>query len=350
MGRLKGALSATEEHSLIEPAQNRTSPPLIDDLVHQRARWQEAKISAAAYAASYFLLWQMHQHGAHFASRNQRYGNRPDDRLWRENLLAASGDALDESLIEWFGHTRFFKIIPSVPIALRSWLLGDWPLTLLTRIPSPRDVLDMQTQGTRPVTVINDFPRAIQPVLSKANGFQFLVHDLEHAWKFCHDATQHQAQRHFFRLLQRAHDADLFATYLHDAVFTEKFDYLISDMNTHPVHGLRYFHAVLVECLLRQEGKSLREPLSPAAKQEIIQLIRQLAETWALEERETHALLALTDNEFTEANALILEQYFFAWPTRHRDVANTRPRVTPNLVMQPIRLQPGCPRPTPDEA
>lgn len=279
--------------------------------MHQHSRWHEDEISDAAFAASYFLLWQMDRHGTRFASRNHRYGNTPDHPLWREHLLAAHGRALDESLIDWLGDARFFKIIPSVPIALRSWVLGDWPLTLLTRIPSPLEVLDMQIQGTRPVTVISEFPRAVQPVLGKANGFEFLIHDLEHAWKFFHDPTEHQAQRHFFRLLQWAHEAGHFTAYLHDAIFAEKFDYLISDMNTHPVHGLRYFHAVLVECLLRREGKSLREPLSGDTKQEILQLIRQLATLWQLEQQETHALLALTGHDFGEATARVLEQYFF---------------------------------------
>jgi hypothetical protein len=323
---------------------------LIDDLAHQCARWHEGKISGAAYAASYFLLWQMDRHGARFASRRHRCSHRPDERLWREHLLSAHGKALDESLIDWLGDARFFRIIPSVPIALRSWVLEDWPLILLTRIPSPLEVLGMQIQGTRPVTVISEFPRAVQPVLGKANGFEFLIHDLEHAWKFFHDPTEHQAQRHFFRLLQRAHEAGHFTAYLHDAIFAEKFDYLISDMNTHPVHGLRYFHAVLVECLLRREGKSLREPLSPGAKQEIIQLIRQLARAWALEERETHALLALTGDDFTEATAMTLEQYFFKQANRTGHLANTSTSVTPNLSMHPIRQETGCPMLTPGEA
>jgi hypothetical protein len=94
----------------------------------------------------------------------------------------------------------------------------------------------------------------------------------------------------------------------------------------------------------------LREPLSPGAKQEIIQLIRQLARAWALEERETHALLALTGDDFTEATAMTLEQYFFKQANRTGHLANTSTSVTPNLSMHPIRQETGCPMLTPGEA
>lgn len=323
---------------------------MIDDLAHQFVRWQEGKIGEAAYAASYFLLWQMDRHGARFASRQQRCSHRPDERLWREQLLPAHGKALDELLIGWLSDARFYKIIPSVPIALRNWILGHWPLTLLTHIPTPQEVLAMQIQGTRPVTVISEFPRALHPVLGKADGFEFLVHDLEHAWKFFHDTPEHYGQRHFFRLLQRALGAGHFTSYLHDAVFAEKFDYLISDMNTHPVHGLRYFHAVLVECLLRREGKGLREPLSMGAKQEIIQLILQLASSWSLEERETIALLALAGEDFNAATASILEQYFFNQEIPPGHLASSWNSVTPHLSVHPIRPEHARPMPISGEA
>ena len=283
---------------------------MTNDIHQQSVRWQAGAISDGGFAASYFLLWQMHEHGSRFAARNHRGSPQPDPRRWREQLLTASGKALDDLLIDYLSQYRFFRIIPSVPIALCQWLEGDWPLTLLTHIPSARQVLGMQVDGFRPVTVISQFPRASRPILTKANGFEFLVHDLEHAWKFCHDPTQYRAQQSFFSCLQKLLFAGFLDSHLLDPEFSAKFDYLISDMNTHPVHGLRYFHAVLVEFLLRREGLGQREALPETARLEILQLLQRLADLWKLNYQQAQALMALAGQEFRETDAMILEEYF----------------------------------------
>jgi len=51
--------------------------------------------------------------------------------------------------------------------------------------------------------------------------------------------------------------AGLFEPYRGDPVFAGQLDYLISDMNTHPVHGLRYLCAVLSKAVAR-EGRDPR--------------------------------------------------------------------------------------------
>jgi hypothetical protein len=145
-------------------------------------------------------------------------------------------------------------------------------------------------------------------VLTKASGFDFLVHDLEHAFKFCHDPIQYHAQRGFFSLLAQTVEADRFGPYLADTLFAEKFDYLISDMNTHPVHGLRFLHAVLIECLLRREGKAPGEPLSMTAREEITGFLQELAEQWRLSRDGIRAMIRLGQNRFNDAEARCLEQ------------------------------------------
>lgn len=283
---------------------------MINDIHQQSLRWQAGAISDSGFAASYFLLWLMHNHGLRFASRIHRGSLQPDPRRWREQLLSASGDTLDDLLIDHLEQYRFFRIIPSVPIALCHWLRGDWPLTLLTHIPSARQVLEMQVDGIRPVTVFSQFPRASCPILTKANGFEFLVHDLEHAWKFCHDPARYWAQQSFFSCLQTLVFSGVLDPHLLDPEFSAKFDYLISDMNTHPVHGLRYFHAVLVESLLRREGLGPRETLPETARLEILQLLQRLADLWDFNGQQTQALMALAGQQFSKTDAMILEQYF----------------------------------------
>jgi hypothetical protein len=277
-------------------------------------RWRNGELEDAAYAAAYFLVWRIAVHGRRFASRGSKSDPRPDPDGWLAKLDTASGEALRETLIGWFERYHFLGIIPNVPAAFLGWLQERWPLDLALRIPSPLDVLHMQAAGRRPVTVVADYPRALRPVLTKADGCAFLVHDLEHAYKFCHDSRLHEGQRHFFGLLLKAVNAGLFETYRADPVFAGQFDYLSSDMNTHPVHSLRFLVAVLIECLLRREGKAMREALSPEAEAELAGLIETLGERWAFPGPATAALLRLVKGGFGAAEGERLERAILATP------------------------------------
>ncbi len=283
-----------------------TADRLEGDLRHQQRRWDAGELPDAAYAASYFLLWQLHVHGRSFASRTTRHVVGPDPLAWRETLLFQAGAELREALALWLAHYRFLHVSPPVSGALRGWLLDAWPLRLMLRIPSPGEVLAMQAGGERPVTLI-PLPRARQPVLGKANGFAFLVHDLEHAWKFCGEARSFRLQRLFFGLLQQAHAGGCFAPFLDDPAFADRFDYLISDMNTHPVHGLRYLHAVLIEHWLRQEGKGPAESLSVCSRRQLHAFFAMLAGMWRFPALPARALRHLAESRFTAADAVALE-------------------------------------------
>ena len=270
---------------------------LIGDLVRLRERWQAGGWSDPAYAAGWFLLWQMNRHGARFASRIRRDLPKPAMEAWRENLLSEPSPEPDEFLIHALSHYQFYRTIPSATLALLGWLRDGWPLRLMTRIPKPREVLHLQARGRRVVTLI-DLPRAAFPVLHKADGFEFLVHDLEHAWKFCHDPEQHQLQRRFFGCLEQALEAGLFDSCLGDATFAERFDYLISDMNTHPVHGLAYCRAVLIEHLLHRESKGASEWLSAEGQERLRAYMLNLGTLWRFPAPAVQALLNLADDRF----------------------------------------------------
>ncbi len=156
----------------------------------------------AAYAGSYFLLWQIDRHGERFASRRNKGDPRPDAKEWLAELGESSGETLCQRLRYWSQRYQFLAIIPNVPAALYHWIGGAWPLQLLERIPSPLQVLDMQVAGVRPITVLSEFPRCLEPVLSKPDAFAFMVHDLEHAYKFLHDANLRDGQVAFFRAIR----------------------------------------------------------------------------------------------------------------------------------------------------
>ena len=151
------------------------------------------------------------------------------------------------------------------------------------------------------------YPRMLSPVLKKANAFQFMVHDLEHAAKFFQDESLHRLQRNFFERLWQAEQAGLLNPYPDDAIFHEQIDYLISDMNTHPLHGLRFLVAAWVGCLLRREHKTASEMLSSAGGQELAFRLDTLARCWQFSAAARSALLRLSERDFARADALCIE-------------------------------------------
>lgn len=297
----------------IRPFHSRRFPAVIPDPVLAERlpllalRHRGGEIGDAVYAAGYFLAWQIALHGRRFASRKSKSDPRPDAGAWFPRFATGGDDGLRAALIQAFGRQHFLGVIPNVPVAFVAWLRDEWPLTLMAGIPAPAAVLDMQVAGTRPVTVIADYARALRPVLSKANGYAFLVHDLEHAYKFFHDPRSHRAQRRFFRLLLDAVRAGVFDAYRRDPLFDDRFDYLMSDMNTHVVHSLRFLGAVLIECLLRREGKGEKETLSVAAEMELAGFLRGLGEVWRFPPVAGAALGRLVRGGFGEEEAALIE-------------------------------------------
>ncbi|WP_052808273.1 hypothetical protein [Methyloterricola oryzae] len=236
---------------------------MLHNLPAFTARWRAGALSDAAYAGVYFLLWQIERHGGRFASRRSKRDPRPDAQAWLADIEQAPSQELPHLLGDWFQRYQFQGVIPNVPAALYHWLTGAWPLRLLERIPAPRDVLRMQAAGARPVTVFSEFPRMTQPVLGKADAFAFMIHDLEHAYKLLHEPSLYQGQMAFFACLRDCLDG--FQPYLEDTAFAAKFDYLISDMNTHPAHSLQYLQAILLDWHLRREGKAANDRVSTPA-------------------------------------------------------------------------------------
>lgn len=253
------------------------SQELLTRLPGLAARRRAEEFAPAVFAALYFLHWQMAIHGRQFAARRHRDDPRPDRDAWLADMETNDGEALRARLLGWLGCYQFRGVIANVPAALVQWLRGAWPLVLREDIPGPREMLRMQARGTRAVTALTDWPRMCEPVMKKSDGYAFFLHDLEHAYKYFHPPALHAAQRAFFIALEAALERGVFAPYTGDAGFTEKFDYLMSDMNTHPEHGRQYLRAILIEYYLRRERKAPAAPLSASSERAVDGVLRALA-------------------------------------------------------------------------
>lgn len=238
------------------------SVPTVQEILQWRRRWRSGDISAAEYAGVYFLLWQMAIHGQRFAARRYRHDDKPSLQSWRDAIAAGGAGELRSLLMHYFSRYQFTGISVDVSTALCAWLDDRWALDLREDIPLAVEVLASQAMGRRPVTLESRYPQMIEPMLHKANAFEFMVHDLEHGYKFFHDKGMHEAQQAFFQELSRVVMQGYFDAHCGDPVFAEKFRYLMSDMNTHPQHSGQYLRAILIEHYLTVEGKPLTGALS----------------------------------------------------------------------------------------
>ena len=289
--------------------------PLADALTTLVTSWRARKLRDATFAALYFLRWHMQVHGRRFAARRFKHDARPDPAHWMNELGHAYDARLDELLIRYLERYQFLGIIPNVNIALSQWLQGNWPLVLCEHVPVPAEVLDLQARGLRPVTLICNVERARQPVLSKPDALAFMTHDLEHAYKFFHAPRLHALQQGFFAALLDAQQRDVFKRYACDVEFRTRFDYLISDMNTHPVHSLQYLRAILVEFHLRIEHAGVADVLSSDAKSDVAQTLSKLelgADTSDVLARLSVGALGSADAQRVEQALLVNNRSFVA--------------------------------------
>ncbi len=130
-------------------------------------------------------------------------------------------------------------------LGLLGWLDARYPLHLTHNPPTPEEMLSLQCRGERVVTLhLEDNG----PIGRHAGPFEFLLHDLEHAHKFFGDRS-FPGQKRFFNLLQEALEAGVFTELSRDRGFAVEFEYLMADMNSHPLHLMKYLKAIVLEAM-----------------------------------------------------------------------------------------------------
>ena len=127
-------------------------------------RWQHKKISDRQCALYFFLHDYLRKY--------------PNKRLHARYI---AGDLQAEVLYQF----NFKKVKGKAIEALYQYLKGLWPCLLFTDSLSPYEVLRIQAEGIRPLSLIRQ--ASFSPIEHKIDGFEFFVHDLEHAYMFFFD-------------------------------------------------------------------------------------------------------------------------------------------------------------------
>jgi hypothetical protein len=143
--------------------------------------------------------------------------------------------------------------------SLFRWHRGQYPLVLWDHIPNPFELLKIQAEGKRVITVFKTALEWEQIHLGK-DAWNFIAHDLIHADHFFQNSELRQGQIQFYQKLLDLWNHNLIT--LARKFCTEQFEYLISDMNSHPQHLKQTLSAICLIAWKKSRGQDLKQRLS----------------------------------------------------------------------------------------
>lgn len=139
---------------------------------------------------------------------------------------------------------KFSGIKEKAQEALLHILFNDWPIEISPAIFSAQSLLKKQAHGKRVATLLFEDHQRKNNVLGKKNAFYFLLHDLEHAHNFLADSKSYQIQVSTFKFLYHLYRQQFF-DFCETGEMKTRFEYLVSDMNTHWAHTLIYLKSIM---------------------------------------------------------------------------------------------------------
>lgn len=259
-------------HILSEDFLSLHSPGILDELQNYLALWRQGQMSDPELCAVYILLFLKRQRPKDWWSGRRtplalprQVGScHPIDWLTRDASFArcfAKTDAT--SLLEFFSASHLRGVPASVHHSLQYWAAGMHPLQLRFDIPTPLEVLRLQTEGRRCVSLLIQPEHMTSYLEGDRDPFGFLLHDLIHADHFFSKPRMALQQRGFYRWLWRLlkHE-NLQRLLISDPDFRADFEYISSDMNSHCLHLLMTLKAKIFEAFsYRPEGEELYQDL-----------------------------------------------------------------------------------------
>ncbi len=199
------------------------------------------------------------------------------------------------SVLDLYKNFNLKGIPEAVNRTMINWIEGGWDIVLLTHIPSPRELLKLQTKNSRCITLTVNHDEIDRLVLASRDPLSFVLHDLHHADHFFNQKETQKGQLGFYSLVERIYDQPLLKNTLkEDKQFKSEFDYVVSDMNAYVIHLFKCFKSAFTRS---DEAKS--EPLFP-----------QILEWWNMPAHVSQSALKLNTPDFKEEDELHLKTFF----------------------------------------
>ncbi|MBC7714377.1 MAG: hypothetical protein H7177_13615 [Rhizobacter sp.] len=250
----------------------------------------------------YILLFLRIRHSKNWLQKKTDFKSNPLEKKLLD-IIPSEFNLTDwekEKLQGVSAHDLFkFYNLKGIPQAVNrtmtNWGLGLWKIELLTHIPSPRELLRMQVQKTRCITLTTDHDEIDKLVLSSRDPLSFVLHDLHHADHFFNQDVSLKGQLGFYSLVESVYDQPLLKKNLkEDKQFKSEFEYVVSDMNAYVIH--------LFKCLKSAFIRTDADKSSP--------LFPLLLEWWSMPVHVTAAAHKLNTPEFNSEDETHLRDFF----------------------------------------
>jgi hypothetical protein len=155
--------------------------------------------------------------------------------------------------LSWLRLFHFKGVRQDPQDGLIGWLEDRYRLQLRADIPSPLEMLNAQCEGLRYVTLLPRWENQFVPYGRHAGALEFTLHDLEHAQKFFATTELQVGQQRFFCRLRNCLDQLLQLDASQE--FVTALEYLMADMNSHPLHLVKYLKATLLNVFARSNRR-----------------------------------------------------------------------------------------------
>lgn len=210
------------------------------------------------------------------------------------------------SISDLFRAFYFRGVVLDSHEGLVGWSEGRYPLELRLDIPSPDEMLDQQCAGKRFVSLMLAEEDQLRAHGRHADACDFLLHDLEHAHKFFGDPALHMGQVRFFRSLRDS--LKVLTRWNDDNLYVRDLDYLKSDMNSHPVHLVKYLKAIVLSAEMRRTGERFPD---------LMDFWHELFTSWGMRNDTLAGVLAINHPEIERPEDLVAVADFFSVDKRH---------------------------------
>lgn len=200
------------------------------------------------------------------------------------------------SPVELFSLYHLKAIPDAITRTMINWQSGLWSIKCLEYIPGPRELLKLQVQNSRCITLITDPLLIDSMVMACRDPLSFLLHDLMHADQFFNRPQSLLGQLGFYKLIYAIYDKPELKTLLkNDSGFKKEFEYVASDMNAYVIH--------LFKCL----KSSIYRTGSAESAETFFNL---LLDWWKMNEEQKNSSHLLNSPHFNLENEMILKTFF----------------------------------------
>lgn len=178
-----------------------------------------------------------------------------------QHLLSLLKTSRFKDLYSFFSSVNLKKTKGIVLKSLCLWYQGEFKLEVYDHIPSPLEVLHLQTLGKRCISLLRTPEELSRTYDHGRNVQEFLFHDLEHAWQMFSDPTLTPLQIEMSKKLLALNQKGVFEEILAIPDLKKELDYIFSDMNTHPSHTLMSLKSIILKFYKKDNPSSrLNEP------------------------------------------------------------------------------------------